>query len=80
METTEQSSFQALSPLKYMEAFYIQYPPEMAQSILWRWFVLSIRNEFSTLHPRELQGFEDFFESLNNLVSAAALVHRQEQK
>ena len=79
METTRQASFQALPPLKYIKAFYTKYPPEKAQCILWHWFILSIKNEFSTIHPKEMEGFEDFFESLSNLVSAVALVHRQEE-
>jgi len=75
MTTTEQP-FQPLSPLKFIEAFYEKYPPEKAQAILWRWLLLSIKNEFSNVHPKDMEGFEDFFESLSNLVMAASLVRK----
>ena len=79
MEITEQPSFQPLAPLKFIEAFYAKYPPEKAQAILWRWFLLSIKNEFSNVHPKEMEGFEDFFESLSNLVMAISLMQNGER-
>jgi len=77
METTEQPSFYPLSPLKFIEAFYARYPPEKAQAILWRWFLLSIKNEFVNVHPKEMEGFEDFFENLSNLVMVVSVVREE---
>jgi len=63
MERLPNPPLQILSPLKFMEAFYTNYPPEKAQSLLWRWFILSIKDEFSKLSPKEMQVFEDFLKA-----------------
>lgn len=66
-------------PLEAMEHFFKSYTTVEAQSLLWRWFVLSIRNEFRELSTDEMQRFADFFDQLQNLVIAAHAIQQSER-
>ncbi len=71
------TSFQSQSPSELLESFFKTYPAEKAQAILWSWFVLSIKGQFSKLPPKELQEFGDFFESLDLLIQTVNLLRKQ---
>ena len=60
-----------------MESFFDTYPPEKAESLLWRWFMLSIKDKFSQLPPKVMLEFTDFFERLENLILAMDIVRKQ---
>ena len=68
---------QPLSPSELLESFFKTYPAEKAHAILWSWFVLSIKGQFSKLPPKELQEFGDFFEQLDLLIQAVSLLKKQ---
>ena len=79
MEATTNSPVEVLSPIEVLDSFFSKYPAEKAEALLWRWFILSIKDEFSKLPPSELDQFTDFFERLDNMILATHIVSRQKK-
>lgn len=79
MNSPLNAPIEILAPSQIIEYFLTDYPAEKAQALLWRWFELASNHKIGILHPKELQEFTDFFERLDVVVLALALVKEEER-